>query len=152
MPCSDVTEVIQAIVGDDDRLLSYRFIKRSCGKGVGADSLLEEILVGQSVDAILAMAPEEFLEDHPPVEAIEEFLGLKHLIAVQSVLEVLVGRSAGGADDLCAAAEIAYENGATTIDAVIKVDLVTERIKSCGSCRGCGTSKKKKKVVFFSDN
>jgi hypothetical protein len=153
MPCSDVTEIIQAVVGDDDCLLSYRFVKRTCGQGVGANSLLEDVLVGQSVDEILAIAPEEFLESHPTEEAIEEFLGLKHLIAVQSVLEVLIGQVAGGAEDMCAAAEISYEAGATTIDAVIKVDLVTERIKSCGNCKGCGTSKKKKKpVVFFSDN
>lgn len=152
MPCSDVTELLQAVLGDDDRLLRYRFVKRTCGQGVGADSLLEEVLVGKTVDEVLAIAPEEFLESYPPVEAIEEFLGLKHLIAVQSVLEVLVGRSPGGAEDICAAAEIAYEQGETTIDAVIKVDLVTERIKSCGGCRGCGTSKKKKPVVFFGEN
>lgn len=148
MPCSDVTEIFNAVIDDEDRLVSYRFVKRSCGKGVGADSLLEDIFVGRTVDELLAIAPEEFLDSYPPTEAIEEFLGLKHLIALQSVLEVLVGRASGSPDEICAAAEIAYEDGHTTIDARISVDLVTEKIKSCGNCRGCGT-KKPKAITFF---
>jgi len=152
MPCSDVTEVFHAVIDDDDRLVGYRFLKRNCGKGVGADSLLEEVFAGQTVDELLAIAPEDFLEAHPPAAPIEEFLGLKHLIALQSVLEVLTGRASGSADQICAAAEIGYEDGLTTIDARIQVDLVTEKINSCGSCRSCGTKKKTKPVVFFSDN
>ena len=149
MPCSDITEVMQAVVGDDDRLVRYRFVKRSCGQGVGADMLLENVLVGRSVDEILAIDPQDFLEEYPTEESIEEFLGLKHLIALQSVLEVLIGRASGDAGQICAAAEIGYDNGETTIEALIKIDLVTEKIKSCGNCHGCGTKKKAKKVPAF---
>lgn len=149
MPCNDITEVLQAAVGDDDRLLRYRFVKRSCGQGVGADMLLAGVLTGRTVDEILAIQPEEFIAEHPADEPIEEFLGLKHLIALQSVLEVLVGRASGDAGQICAAAEIAYADGETTIEALIKVDLITEKIKSCGNCHGCGTTKKKKKVPAF---
>lgn len=149
MPCSDITEVLQAVVGDDDRLLRYRFIKRSCGQGVGADMLLENVLVGRTVDEILAIDPQDFMEENPTEEPIEEFLGLKHLIAVQSVLEVLIGRTSGDPAQICATAEVSYDNGETTIDSLIKVDLVTEKIKSCGNCHGCGTKKKKAKVPAF---
>ena len=154
MPCSDVTEVLQAVVDDNDRLLRYRFIKRSCGQGVGADTLLESVLAGRSVEDILAIQPEDFLEDYPVSEPIEEFLGLKHLIALQGALEVLTGRASGHADEICAAAEVSYADGETTIDTLIKVDLVTEKIKSCGGCRDCGTKKKARKapIVLFSDN
>lgn len=152
MPCSDITEVLEATVDDADRLLRYRFVKRSCGQGVGADSLLANELVGRTVDEILAIDPQDFIAEHPSEEAIEEFLGLKHLIAVQSVLEVFIGRAAGGPDDACATAEVSYGDGEARIEALIKVDVVTEKIKSCGNCHGCGTKKKSKPIVFFSAN
>lgn len=153
MPCSDVTELIRVVVDGHDRLRDYRFVKRTCGQGVGADALLAAVLCGRPVDEVLAIAPEDFLETYPVEIAIEEFLGLKHLIAVQSALEVLTGQSAGGPKDICAAAEISFEEGETVLDARIRVDLVTDRIKSCGNCKGCGTTrarkgKRKKRIVF----
>ena len=153
MPCSDVTELIRVELDENDRLLDYRFVKRTCGQGVGVDCLLLSIMSGKRAQDILATAPETFLESQPAGEPIEEFLALKHLIALQSALEVLLGQSAGGAKDICAAAEIGFEDGVTTLDARIRVDLVTERIKSCGNCKGCGSGRtarrtKPKRVVF----
>lgn len=149
MPCSDVTELIRIELDDDDRLEKYRFIKRTCGQGVGADSLILEFLEGRGADDIIAIDPDAFMDDHPVEEDVEAFLQLKHLIAVQGALEVLLGRTSGGPGELCAAAEIAYEDGHTTLDARISVDLVTEKIQSCGNCKGCGKNKKvKAKVVF----
>ena len=125
----------------------YFLAKRTCGQGVGAGNLLVEWLRGMSVEELLAYSAERFLDEHPIEDELEEFLSLKHLFAVQSVLEVLTGKEPGGKNDPCAAAEIAYENGDVVIDAQIAVDLVTEKIKSCGNCRACG-KKAKQKVEF----
>ena len=76
-----------------------------------------------------------------------EFLTLKHLFAVQAVLEVLTGLEAGRKGDLCAAAEIAFDTDQTTIDAQIDVDVVTDKIKACGNCGSCGATRKKKAKV-----
>lgn len=149
MPCKDITELIEVSVDGEDRLQSYRFIKRTCGQGVGADSLLEAQLYGRTVDDLLAWSPEEFLADYPTGEPIEEFLGLKHLIAVQSALEVLTGKAPGGPHDICAAAEISCEDDVTVLHARISVDLVTEKIESCGGCKGCGKKKPAKVAVLF---
>jgi len=143
MPCKDVTEMITVAVDDGDRLAGYRFIKRTCGQGVGADGLLQDMLCGHTVDEILAIEPETFLETYPVELPIEEFLGLKHLIAVQSALEVLTGKAPGGPGEICAAAEVVYDAGQVVIEARILLDLVTEKIKSCGNCGSCGKSKKK---------
>ncbi len=148
MPCSDVTELLTLTVDDEDRLTEYRFVKRTCGQGVGADSLLGEQLAGRTVGEILALEPDAFLAAYPVPEGVEEFLTLKHLIAVQSALEVLTGQASGGPGEICAAAEIGYAPDATTLHVRISVDLVTERIKSCGSCGGCGKAKQER-VVFF---
>lgn len=148
MPCRDVTELIRVVLDERDRLKEYRFVKRTCGRGVGVDALLIDVLGGLHVEEILAISPDRFIEEHPAQEPIEEFLGLKHLIAVQAALDVLTGRAFGGPKELCAAAEIAYGDGETVIDARISVDLVTEEIRSCGGCRACGAARKAKRPVF----
>lgn len=147
MPCSDVTELIQVTLDADDRLKDYFFSKRTCGQGVGAGSLLMEQIGGRTLESLLAVEAQDYLDEFPIPDELEEFLSLKHLFAIQAVLEVLTGKSPGSKDDPCAAAEISFENGDTVINARISVDLVTEKIKSCGACKGCGT-KKKPKVVF----
>ena len=138
MPCKDITEVIRVVVDDADRLSEYQFSKRTCGQGVGVESLLIDQFQGARVDKLLAYDAARFLADHPIEDELEEFLALKHLFAVQSALEVLTGKQPGGKDDPCAAAEIEYGDGQVIITAHIAVDLVTERIKACGNCRLCG--------------
>jgi hypothetical protein len=149
MPCSDVTEVIEVILDEQDRLKEYTFRKRTCGQGVGVGDLLQGILGGMPAEDVLAITPEYFLETWPVEDSLEEFLGLKHLIAVQSALEVLLGKASGGPGELCAAAEIGCEGNDTVILARISVDLITEKIKSCGNCKGCGTSRRAKRMVVF---
>lgn len=138
--------MVQVVIDRDDRLKSYTYSKKTCGRGVGAATLLMEPFAGMSVDDLLALDAETFLARHPVANELEEFLRLKHFFAVQSALEVLTGHEPGGPKDICAAAEIGYDNGDIVIEARILVDLVTEKIASCGNCKGCGT--KKTKVVF----
>lgn len=147
MPCSDVTEIIHVELDANDRLVDYYFSKRSCGQGVGAGNLLIGQLRGWSAEQILATDAEGFLAQFPVEDELEEFLSLKHFFAIQAVLEVLTGKEPGGKNDPCAAAEISCGDGALVIDGQIEVDLVTEKIKACGSCRACGRSKKPK-IVF----
>jgi len=147
MPCSDVTEIIHVELDNKDRLQDYYFSKRTCGQGVGMGNLLVDNLRGWSVDRILETDSDTFVALFPVEDELEEFLGLKHFFAIQSVLEVLTGKEPGGKNDPCAAAEISYGDDKLIIDGQIAVDLVTEKIKSCGSCKGCGKSKKPK-IVF----
>lgn len=147
MPCSDVTETIQVTLDEHDCLKDYFLAKRTCGQGVGAGNLLMEWLGGRRVEDILAYTAEQFLEEHPIDDELVEFLSLKHLFALQGVLEVLTGKQPGRREDTCAAAEISCDNGDLVICGVIKVDLVTEKIQSCGNCRACGNAKTKKQTL-----
>lgn len=142
MPCNDVTEIVRVVLDDHDRLTHYAFTKRTCGQGVGVVSLLLGDLAGKSTDEILALEPASVLSRRRADDELEEFLTLKHLFAVQGALEVLTGREAGGPEDVCAAAEVVYDDGECAIEAEIKVDLVTDKIKACGGCVGCGVTKK----------
>ena len=149
MPCNDVTELIQVELDEQDNLKTYRFIKKTCGQGVGHETLLHDVLGGMRVDDILAINPGDFTHIYPVDSSIEEFLTLKHLVAVQSVLEVLTGKISGTAKDMCAVSGITFDCNITRIDARISVDLVTERIKSCGGCKACGKTRKKPQPVLF---
>lgn len=150
MPCKDVTERIRVVVDAEDRLKDYGFSKRTCGQGIGSATLLLDHLAGLSIDDLLAWDAEIALNTFPIANPgtkegdIEEFLTLKHFFAVQSALEVLVGREPGRKGDLCSAADISFDDGEMVIEALIDVDIVTDRIKSCGNCGSCGAKKKKK--------
>jgi len=50
------------------------------------------------------------------------------------VLNIYVGKSSGGANDICAIAGIEYDGGNTIIDAEIKINLLADNIESCDSC------------------
>lgn len=146
MPCKDVTEVIRVVVDNQDRLLTYSFSKRTCGQGVGAESLILDALSGRCVEELLQYDAETYLRDNPvqnadPEEyALEEFLSLKHFFAVQGALEVLTGKEPGRKGDPCTAAKVVCDGDETTITGHIDLDIVTEKIKACGNCGSCGSS------------
>lgn len=141
MPCNDVSEIIHIAIDGEDRLAAYAFTKKSCGQDVGVQSLLGDHLHGKTVDEILDIDPESFLQQYSPAEPIEEFLALKHLIAVQSALDVLTGKESGGPNDLCSAAEVSFSKGNTELIAHLSVDLITDKIRSCGGCGTCGANR-----------
>lgn len=142
MPCSDVTEVIRVVLDDQDCLEEYVFAKRSCGQGVGAESLLIDQLRGRSLDELLVITADAFLAEFPIPDSVEEFLSLKHLFAIQSALEVLTGKEPGRKGDAFAAGEIGFDEGKTVVYGRIVIDIVTEKIKACGGCGSCGETVK----------
>jgi len=136
MPCESVVELIQLKMDGSDRLTEYQFIKKTCGQGVGQNSLLIDLLKGLSVDELLEIDAHEFSHTLETDDEILEFLQLKHLFAVQATLEVLTGRQPGGAGNACAVADVDYDGNQMIIDAEIDVDIITEQIKACAGCKG----------------
>ncbi|MFP6598190.1 MAG: hypothetical protein VCC01_12095, partial [Candidatus Hydrogenedentota bacterium] len=53
MPCKDVTELLEVVLDENECLKSYSFSKRSCGQGVGAQSLLIDQLAGRALNELL---------------------------------------------------------------------------------------------------
>jgi hypothetical protein len=141
MPCKDVTELLEVILDADDRLADYTFSKRTCGQSVGAAALLIDQLRGRSAGELVHKTAAEFLDEFPIADPIEEFLSLKHLFAIQGALEVYSGVEPGRKSDAFAVAGIEYAEDTTRIFGRIAVDIVTERIKSCGGCGTCGSER-----------
>ena len=136
VPCTNVVELIQVVLDHDDRLHNYQFVKKTCGQGVGANSLLIDYFKGLSVRELLEIDGETFCRTVPAEDNIVEFLNLKHLFALQAVLETYTGSTAGGKGQPCAVADVSYDNGEVIIDAEIDVDVVTDKIKACQACAG----------------
>jgi hypothetical protein len=137
MPCSDVTEVLRLRLDEQDRLAGYQLIKRSCGRAVGEQSLLAAQLDGRTAQELIALLAEDFADAHPTVSDEEMFLQLKHFFAVQAGLRTLLGLDPGGTGDPVRVAAISYEGGEVVLEAELVVDVLTDRIKSCGKCKGC---------------
>lgn len=134
MPCNDITENIEIILDKNDRLKSYCLTKNTCGEAVGVESLLLDSLRGKSIDYLLDADDFVNHREHRPENHPEEFLKLKHIMALKSALSVYVGNLSGGRDNTCTIASVGYDNGNTIIDAQIDVLLMTEHIKACAHC------------------
>lgn len=140
MPCNDVTEIIQLTLDADDRLTSYALNKKTCGRGIGAAAMMLEAFAGKTADELLAWEAEDYCHAFPTDDPLLEFLQLKHLFAVQAAIGVLTGSHSGGPASSCPVAEIRYDGGEILIEAHIPVDLLTEKIRACGRCKGCGAN------------
>lgn len=145
MPCNDVTELIEVKLDAQDCLADYNFAKRTCGQAVGVASLLIDQLRGWSLAELVSTDAEEFLAEFQFPDETEEFLSLKHFFAIQGALEVLTGKEPGGKDDPFTASEVVHSEDETLIKGLISVELVTEKIKSCGGCKSCGAASDKSK-------
>ena len=143
MPCKDVTEVLEVILDADDSLKDYRFSKRTCGQGVGAANLIIDQLRGRPMTELLNKTAQDFLFEFPIPDPVEEFLSLKHLFAIQGALEVYAGFESGAKQSAFAVAGVEYGEDETRISGRIGVDILTEKIKSCGGCKSCGNTEGK---------
>lgn len=146
MPCNDITEVIHLRLDDADRLVSYRLNKRTCGAQIGQESLLLPWLGGSNATAVLAMEANVIL-GLTAAQEDEEFLYIKHLIALQEAIKVLTGAASGAPATLCTTAAVGADDHGLTFEGLISIDAVTKKIKSCGNCGSCGSNKKKRATL-----
>lgn len=143
MPCDDITEVLDVQLDPEDRLRSYALNKKSCGRAVGESSLAAEWAVGRTVEDLLAASIDDYIAWMPETgEDAEEFLYFKHFFALRMGLGAFVGTESGGANDPCAVADVSYGPDGAEFRALLRIDAVTEEIRSCGKCAGCGTKKR----------
>lgn len=128
MPCNEATEIFEAVLSEQNRLEGYRYVKLSCGRGIGDETLLLGCLEGRTVDEILALEPAAFAPD---------FLQARHLAALQNTLALLVGRADCGPKQPCSAARVSFEDGKTFIRARLNVDIAMSAVLPCQTCGTC---------------
>jgi len=137
VPCTDVTEIMELRLDLEDRVIDYSLSKQTCGGSVAGRGLIREWVKGRSADEILTLTPARLLTESENPDSTWEYLRLKHLFSIQSVLREYGGQ--GVSDESGRFVEIlSLDHGpeGTRLTARLKVDIITDQIRACGLC-GC---------------
>lgn len=136
MPCTDQTETLHLTLDEKDHIQSFQLRKISCGRTVGEETLLPYIQ-GVSANEIIAGTVPEFVPDLHQHRRIDEFLLFKQFYSVRAALLVLVGEMSGEPAQAFVMEELLLDEGMTQIKGEIAVNLISEEIRACGSCKSC---------------
>lgn len=135
MPCTDITDVLQLRIDEKNEVGKYWLRKRSCGGAVGERSLIFDWLRGKSTQEILDANITDFLDSFGTIEdEVYEYLLIKHFFAVKSGVGILLGKETGTPEDFCAVDSISYGPQGTDLVAYLRMDVITDQIRSCGRC------------------
>ncbi|MGH8014915.1 MAG: hypothetical protein ACREBV_01850 [Candidatus Zixiibacteriota bacterium] len=134
MPCKDITDHLRIRLDNQDRITRYALRKLSCGGAVGNQSMISDWLVNKSAEDVLNSKPEEILDSFQVKDEIDEYLLLKHFLAVKAGLAIMFGRESGAVGDYCQLEAIRSSPQGTEIIAHISVEGMTDEIQACGNC------------------
>lgn len=142
MPCSDQTERLTLELDDQDRIRGFSVYKMTCRQPVGGSELLP--VVRDMPARSLLSAPAGDLID-PRLDDVQAFMLTKQLVALQGAIAVLYGLPEDGlsedglpedgrprAFDLH---ELQHDRHGTRLAGAIAINVIAERIASCGGCR-----------------
>jgi hypothetical protein len=134
MPCKDITDHLRIRLDADDRITRYALRKLSCGGAVGNQSLIIDWLENKSAEEVIASSPDVILDSHEITDEIDEYLFLKHFLAVKAGLSIMLGKDSGGIEDYCQIEAIRHGPNGTELLAHISVEGMTAEIQACGRC------------------
>jgi len=132
MPCGDITDILTVKLDPEDRVIDYSLTKRTCGGKVGKVRLIKKWLIGKNAKLVTTTDHVDFQRDIKVRSDLNEYIHLKHFLAVKKGLSVMLGLDSGGPDDRCTVENIVYGPEGTEMMAHINVDGVVDDIKSCG--------------------
>ena len=134
MPCKDITDWLRIKVDANDNFEKYIMKKLTCGATVGQRPLIIKWLKGKPAVEIVELTTDQLLDAHPTRNDIDEFLHLKHFLAVRRGLAIMLGHETGTTDDWCTVESIEHSEQGTELVAHLTVDGMTDEIKACGRC------------------
>jgi hypothetical protein len=137
MPCTDIQEELLIRLDQHERLISYHYAKKTCGKLVGAQGLLNEVVAGTSIDEVLSWTTVELLKHFPkqPDDG-DLFLLAKHLHALQASLQVYVG-SGDEVQEFCSLDGISNDGNEVVVHTSLVLPYMDGQIiPSCGQRSG----------------
>jgi len=118
--------------------MSYSLNKKTCGGAVGISSLLIDRVAGKTVNDLIGLNETEFYRGQSPIDSVEKFLNLKHILAVKTALRAYTGDMPDDGTEACTIINISNDGDQIIIDAEIDIPLLTERIESCvAECSRC---------------
>lgn len=136
MPCNNISDVLELTIGSDDKIVDYSLTKLSCGGAVPASRTIKTWLSNITIDELLEVKPEQFLDAHPTDDEVLEYLLLKHFFSARAGAAAILGKDPFGAEGFCTIETISQTSEGLKARASIKIDAITDEIKSCGRCCG----------------
>ncbi len=134
MPCKDITDHLRIRLDADDRVSRYALRKLSCGGAVGNQSMIIDWLENKQIEDILSADIGQFLDKHQVDDEIEEYLLIKHFLAVRAGLAMYIGQESGAVKNYCQVEAIRSSDSGTEILVHIAVEGMTDEISACGRC------------------
>ncbi|MEI6222385.1 MAG: hypothetical protein WCP97_06490 [bacterium] len=138
MPCGDVTEILHIALDHEDRVREYTLHKKTCGRAVGLDSLLQEWVQGKTPDVILETDPGALLDTFFRLDATDQFMILKHFRALHSAMAAFTGKVGASHHDECTIDTLYATPEGMEMVAYIHVAMNTTNIPGCSSSCGSG--------------
>ncbi|MFC1475046.1 hypothetical protein ACFLQG_00220 [Candidatus Zixiibacteriota bacterium] len=135
MPCKDITDILEINIDNNDIIKSYSITKRTCGRELLTKPSINSLIVNRSIEEILDFNIGEILIQEKPKTVRKEYLIVKHLVAVQSGLAVMLGKSSGSVEDFCTVVKIEQTEDGTIFECELSGTGLKEEIKSCGYYR-----------------
>ncbi len=139
MPCNDISDTIRIKINNENKITRYSLTKRTCGGEVGSETLILDWLKNYTVDELINVSAEKFLNDHPTDDEVIEYVLLKQFIAVRSSVATILGKESGGKDSFCTVDTLTYSEKGIVLTAYLNTDAITAEIESCGGCKTCGS-------------
>lgn len=140
MPCTDVTELLTLTLDNADRVVSYELTKQTCGGAVAGRGLIRDWVKLRPVSEVVALQPATVLAESHRKGTVNEYLTLKHLFSIQAALASYQGQTSNHEPGLLQIESIDHGPDDTRIQARIKLDVLTEKIRACGLCGdACGS-------------
>jgi hypothetical protein len=131
LPCLDVTETLEIRLDTDDCLVEYKLRKRTCGTDISDQDLLLDRLTGYASKDILSLEPQSFINKLHIGDQARRFLYLKHLLAIQSLLETYMGVRPGDRNSKCIIKSVETGDDGSSLKALIKLSIPTTNIEPC---------------------
>jgi hypothetical protein len=132
MPCNNITEMIRLRLDHNNHFIDYSLTKQSCDRAIGESSLINKLIKGRTVEQILDITAESILPGNVSTSTENLYLYTKHLQIIQSVLAIWLGQRDGQAGERCVIDAINHDEAGIELIAIIKLNLHTENIISCG--------------------
>lgn len=132
-----ISEVIEVVLDDEDRLRSYSFIRQSCDWEAVESPVLLTRLSGMAAPDLLAADVAAFLDGGGETDPDERSRVQRHFHAIQCAVRVLTGHAYGGPDAPCTVAAIRQEPDGVAIRAVLPIHALEKRPDACADCAGC---------------
>lgn len=118
--------------------MSYSLAKVTCGGAVRGADLLDNWIIGQPIETILAFRPDQIASTNRE-SPVREYLRVKHLLAVQAALAEYIGQSSSEKDRPLTLTRVDHCEHGVELSGVLNISVMTEQINACGSCgSGCG--------------